>query len=130
MQKGRRGGGGEKNGRKSLGRREGSACNQSLHTCNSMLLRSKSGYKMLIGHDMSYEAVSYILAVRLSSVCFKITIIKTLVCQLEYAITSLICKLGDLFSLKWQIDNIQLGQEHGIFHGCITRTGETIKFRN
>ena len=38
---------------------------------------------------------------------FKITILE-LVRSLEYAITSLICKLRDCFSLKRQIGNIQL----------------------
>ena len=81
---GERGGRGEKNGRGRLGRREGSACNQSPH--NSMFLRSKAGRNMSIGRDMSREAVSYSLAVRLASACLKITIlVKTLVHPLEYA---------------------------------------------
>ena len=73
----------------------------------------------MIGRDMSREAESYSLAVRLVSACFKITLtcyFKTLVRSLEYATTSLICKLRDCFSLKRQITNIHLGQ-HGIFHG-------------
>ena len=91
---------------------------------------------MLIGRDVSRDAESYSLAVRLASVCFKITILE-LVHLLEYATTSLICKLRDSFSLKWQISNIQLVQ-HGIFHGYIARTAtpvinvskETIEFWN
>ena len=54
--------------------RKRSACNQSPH--NSMFLHSKSGCKMLIGQDMSHEVVSYSLAVRLASACFKITILE------------------------------------------------------
>ena len=54
--------------------RERSAYNQSPH--NSMFLCSKSGRKMLIGRDMSREAVSYSLTVRLASACFKSTILK------------------------------------------------------
>ena len=50
--------------------RERSASNQSPH--NFMFLRSKSGRKMLVGRDMSRAAVSYSLAVRLASACFKI----------------------------------------------------------
>ena len=50
--------------------RKRSTCNQSPH--NSMFLCSKSGCKMLIGQDMSCEAVSYGLVVRLTSACFKI----------------------------------------------------------
>ena len=65
-----------------------------------------------------------VLAVRLASACFKITILE-LVRSLEYATTSLICKLRDCFSLKRQIGNIQLGQ-HGIFHGYIARTAAPV----
>ena len=121
--------------------RKGSFYNQSPH--NSMFLHSKSGRKMLIGREMSRAAVSYSLAVRFAKACFKIAILelaffKTLVCSLEYAITSLICncKLRDFFSLKRQTDvNIQFGQ-HGISHGYIACSGapdvfnETIELCN
>ena len=91
---------------------------------NSIFLCSKSGCKMLIGRDMSRESVNYSWAVRLASAYFNMITIafKTLVHPLEYAITSLICKLNDFFSLKRQIANIQLGQ-CGIFHGYIAHTG-------
>ena len=118
--------------------RKWSACNQSPH--NSTFLHSNSVRQMLIGRDMSRAAVSYSLAVRLASACLKITILelvflKTLVCSLEYAITSLICELRDFFSLKRQIVYIQFGH-HSIFHGYIARSGapdvfnETIEFWN
>ena len=55
---------------------------------------------------------------------FKITILE-LVRSLEYATTSLICKLRDCFSLKRQIGNIQLGQQ-GIFHGYISCTAAPV----
>ena len=42
---------------------------------------------MLIGQDMSYEAESYSLAVRLLSACLKITVLE-LVRSLEYATNS------------------------------------------
>ena len=91
---------------------------------------------MLIGQGVSRDAESYSLAVRLASVCFKITILE-LVRLLKYATTSLICKLRDCFSLKRQISNIHLGK-HGIFHSYIARTAapvinvskETIEFWN
>ena len=89
-----------------------------------MYLRSKSGHKMLIDWDVSRDAKSYSLAVRLASACFKITILE-LVCSLEYATTSLICKLRDCFLLKQQIGNIHLGQ-HGIFHGYIACTATPV----
>ena len=70
--KGKGGGGGRKKEEKDWEeRREGSACNKSPQ--NSMYLRSKSGRKMLIGRDISRDAESYGLAVRLASACFKIT---------------------------------------------------------
>ena len=74
---------------------------------------------MLIGRDMSREAESYSLAVRLASVCFKITILG-LVCLLEYATTSLICKHRDCFALKRQISSIF----HG--YGYIARTATLV----
>ena len=65
-----RGGRGRENWKRGTGeeRRKRSTCNKSPH--NSMFLCSKSGCKMLIGRDMSREAESYSLAVRLASVCF------------------------------------------------------------
>ena len=79
---------------------------------------------MLIGRDVSRDTESYGLAVRLASACFKITILE-IVRSLEYATTSLICKLRECFSLKRQIGNIQLGQ-HGIFHGYIARAAAPV----
>ena len=81
------GGGGKEKWKRGTGRerRERSACNKNPH--NSMFLRSKSGCKMLIGQDMSYEAESYSLAVRLLSACLKITVLE-LVRSLEYATNS------------------------------------------
>ena len=49
---------------------------------------------MLIGRDVSRDVESYSLAVRLPIACFKITILEV-VHSLEYATTSLICKLRD-----------------------------------
>ena len=63
--KGKGKGVGNKNGGGGQGRKEGrggSACNQS-----------PQRRKMLIGRDMSRKAANYSLAVRLASVCFKIT---------------------------------------------------------
>ena len=79
---------------------------------------------MLIGRDVSRGAESYGLAVGLASACFKTTILE-LERSLEYATTSLICKLRDCFSLKRQIGNIQVGQQ-GIFHGYIARTAAPV----
>ena len=77
--------------------RKRSTCNQSPN--NSMFLCSKSGRKMLIGQDMSCEALSYGLVVTVGSQVhvkikiFELAFLKQSVCSLEYAITSsMICK--------------------------------------
>ena len=74
---------------------------------------------MLIGRDMSRAAVSYSLAVRLASACFKIlelAFLKHL--NARWNMQSQVWFLSLDISLKRQIVNIQFGQ-HSIFHGYI-----------
>ena len=90
-----------------------------------MFLRSKFGRKKFIGRDMSREAESYSLPVRLASACFKLITLELAILKHLYARWNMqppvwFVSLRDCFSLKRQIVNIQLG--HGIFHGYIART--------